>query len=69
MNDSLSSLSQELEFLNYYDSSLDGILRLQELGSIHKLDVRVINLTIIIAVLTILILLIDIGLLDLLLGR
>ena len=69
LNDSLSSLSQELEFLNYYDSSLDGILRLQELGSIHKLDVRVINLTIIIAVLTILILLIDIGLLDLLLGR
>jgi len=68
LNDAMSSLTQELEFLNYYDSSLDGVLRLQELGSIHKLDVRVINLTIIIAVLTVLILLIDIGLLDLLLG-
>jgi Mg2+ and Co2+ transporter CorA len=69
LSDALKSISEELEFLDYYDSALDGILRLQDLGMIHKVETRLIQLTVVIIIMNVIILAIDLGLIDALLGR
>ena len=61
-------ISQELVFLQSYDNSLDGILRLQDLGMIHKVESRLINLTWVIVILEIILLLLEFGVIDLLIG-
>lgn len=61
-------ISQELVFLQSYDNSLDGILRLQDLGMIHRVESRLINLTWVIVVLEIILLLLEFGVIDLLIG-
>ena len=62
-------ISQELVFLQSYDNSLDGILRLQDLGMIHRVESRLINLTWVIVVMEIILLLIEFGIIDLLMGN
>jgi len=61
-------ISQELVFLQSYDNSLDGILRLQDLGMIHRVESRLINLTWVIIVLEIILLLFEFGVIELLMG-
>jgi len=61
-------ISQELVFLQSYDNSLDGILRLQDLGMIHRVESRLINLTWVIVFLEIILLLLEFGVIELLIG-
>jgi len=69
LEDSMSNVARELEFLNSYDNALDGVLRLQDLGMIHKVERTLIYLTIIILVMNVFLIVLEVGILDLLLGR
>jgi Mg2+ and Co2+ transporter CorA len=46
-------IDRELEIVDSYNNSLDSILRLQDLGSIHKVETNLVYLTIALVVLTI----------------
>ncbi len=69
LEDSMSNVERELEFLNSYDNALDGVLRLQDLGMIHIVERTLIYLTIIILVMNVFLIVLEVGILDLLLGR
>lgn len=53
LEDAMNNISRELEFLNSYDNALDGILRLQDLGMIHKVERTLIYLTFVIIIMNI----------------
>ena len=68
LEDAMDNISRELEFLNSYDNALDGILRLQDLGMIHRVEKTLIYLTIAIVAMNLILIAMEIGILDLLLG-
>jgi len=68
LKDAMDNISRELEFLNSYDNALDGILRLQDLGMIHRVEKTLIYLTIVIVAMNLILIAMEIGILDLLLG-
>lgn len=53
VDDAISDLERELEFVDSYGRSLDGILRLQDLGLIHRVERTLIYLTAVILLLTV----------------
>jgi len=61
LEDAMSDISRELEFLNSYDSALDGVLRLQDLGMIHRVERTLIYLTIVIVIMNIILILLQLG--------
>lgn len=69
LEDAMSNVSQELGFLNSYDNALDGVLRLQDLGMIHRVERTLIYLTIVIVIMNIILIIFEIGIPDLLTGR
>ena len=56
VNDAISDIDRELEFVDSYGRTLDSILRLQDLGLIHRVERTLILLTSIILVLDLILL-------------
>jgi len=52
LEDSVDDVNRQLEILDSYNTSLDSILRLQDLGSIHRVETNLFYLTISLVVLT-----------------
>ncbi|MCL6579771.1 MAG: hypothetical protein K6T73_10425, partial [Candidatus Bathyarchaeota archaeon] len=61
LEDAMNNISRELEFLNSYDSALDGILRLQDLSMIHGVERTLIYLTIIIVIMNVILIVLELG--------
>ncbi|MFB0514905.1 MAG: CorA family divalent cation transporter [Candidatus Bathyarchaeia archaeon] len=53
LGDAIDDIERELEFVDSYGRALDGILRLQDLGLIHRVERNLIYLTAVILLLTI----------------
>lgn len=58
---SVDDINRELEIVDSYNTSLDGILRLQDLGLIHKVETNLVYLTVSLVVLTIILILLEIA--------
>jgi hypothetical protein len=61
LEDSANSISKELEFLNSYDNALDGVLRLQDLSMIHKVERTLIYLTVITVIMNLILILLELS--------
>ena len=61
VDESVDDINGELEIVNSYNTSLDGILRLQDLGLIHKVETNIVYLTVSLVVLTIILILLEIA--------
>ena len=61
VEESVDDINGELEIVNSYNTSLDGILRLQDLGLIHKVETNIVYLTVSLVVLTIILILLEIA--------
>ena len=57
----MNSISRELEFLTSYDNSLDGVLRLQDLSMIHRVERTLVYLTVITVIMNLLLILLEMG--------
>jgi len=66
LNHAINNISRELSLLSSYNNTLDSILRLQDLGMIHKVERKLIYLTLIALVISILLILLEIDILNLL---
>lgn len=53
LSDAINDIERELEFVDSYGRALDGILRLQDLGLIHRVERNLIYLTAMILLLTV----------------
>jgi Mg2+ and Co2+ transporter CorA len=60
LEDTLNNVSRELEFLTSYDSALDGVLRLQDLSMIHRVERTLIYLTVITVIMDLFLILLSI---------
>jgi len=54
LEDAIDNISRELEFLDSYGNALDRVLRLQDLGMIHRVERTLIYLTFVIIIMNIL---------------
>jgi Mg2+ and Co2+ transporter CorA len=69
VEDASDDITRELEFVDSFNRSLDSILRLQDLGAIHRVETNLVNLTVALVILTIVLVLIEIDIIGVLLGR
>jgi len=60
LEDTLNNVSRELEILTSYDSALDGVLRLQDLSMIHRVEKTLIYLTVITVIMNLILILLSI---------
>ena len=63
LEDTFNNLARELEFLTSYDNALDGILRLQDLSMIHRVERTLIYLTIITVIMNLILILLELSVL------
>ena len=61
VEDSVDDVNRELEIVGSYNTSLDSILRLQDLGSIHRVETNLVYLTISLVVLTMILIMLEIA--------
>ncbi|MEM3783527.1 MAG: CorA family divalent cation transporter [Candidatus Bathyarchaeia archaeon] len=61
LEDTCDNISRELEFLTSYDGALDGVLRLQDLSMIHRVERTLIYLTLIIVVMNLILILLELS--------
>jgi Mg2+ and Co2+ transporter CorA len=61
LQDAMSNVSRELEFLNSYDSALDGVLTIQDLGMIHRVETTLIYLTVAIVITNLILILVELA--------
>jgi len=61
LEDAMNSISRELEFLTSYDNSLDGVLRLQDLSMIHRVERTLVYLTVITVIMNLFLILLEMG--------
>ena len=59
VDDAIDDINRELEFIDSYNRSLDSILRLQDLGLIHRVERTLVYLTIIILLMNILLIILS----------
>jgi len=59
VDDAMDNINRELEFIDSYNRSLDSILRLQDLGLIHRVERNLVYLTIIILFMNILLIILS----------
>jgi Mg2+ and Co2+ transporter CorA len=69
IEDASDDIARELEFVDSFNRSLDSILRLQDLGSIHRVESKLAFLTIVLIILTAALILIEIDIIGILVGR
>ena len=60
IEDAIDDIGQDLEFIDSYDRSLDGILSLLNLGSIHRVETSINFLTIVLVILTLILVILEI---------
>jgi len=60
VEDASDDITRELEFVDSFNRSLDSILRLQDLGSIHRVETHLVFLTIALVVLTAILIMLEI---------
>ncbi len=60
VEDASDDITRELEFIDSFNRSLDSILRLQDLGAIHRVETNLVFLTVALVILTIVLILIEI---------
>jgi Mg2+ and Co2+ transporter CorA len=68
VEDASDDITRELEFVDSFNRSLDSILRLQDLGAIHRVETNLVFLTVALVILTLVLILIDIDIIGILLG-
>ena len=68
LSHAVSNISRELSLISSNDDALDSILRLQDLGIIHRVERILIYLTLVILIMEIIAILLDVGILEMLLG-
>jgi len=68
INDAADDITRELEFLDRYENSLDSILSLLNLGSIHSVERVLVLLTWALVFMTLVLVFIELGIIDLILG-
>lgn len=59
LKDAMDNISRELEFLNSYDNALDGVLTIQNLGIIHRVERTLIYLTIVIVLMNLILIILE----------
>jgi Mg2+ and Co2+ transporter CorA len=64
----VSNISRELSLINSNEDALDSILRLQDLGMIHRVERTLIYLTLITLIVNVIMILLEVGLLGILTG-
>ncbi len=69
VEDASDDITRELEFIDSFNRSLDSILRLQDLGAIHRVESNLVLLTVALVILTIVLILIEIDIIGILLGH
>jgi Mg2+ and Co2+ transporter CorA len=60
IEDAEDDITRELEFVDSFNRSLDSILRLQDLGSIHRVETNLVILTIALVALTVILILLEV---------
>jgi Mg2+ and Co2+ transporter CorA len=68
VEDAMDDVTRELEFVNSYNMSLDSVLRLQDLGLIHRVERSLVFLTTALVILTVILILLQIDIIGLLFG-
>jgi Mg2+ and Co2+ transporter CorA len=61
IEDTMDDINRELEIVDSYNTSLDSILRLQDLGSIHRVETKIVYLTVALIVLTFILIILEIS--------
>ena len=61
VHDAMDDVTRELDFVDSYNGSLDSVLRLQDLGAIHRVETNLVYLTISLVVLTIILIMLEIA--------
>ena len=61
VDDAMDDVTRELDFVDSYNRSLDSVLRLQDLGAIHRVETNLVYLTVSLVVLTVILILLEIA--------
>ena len=61
VEDASDDIARELDFVDSFNRSLDSILRLQDLGAIHRVETNLVFLTVSLVVLTVILILLEIA--------
>ena len=61
IEDASDDITRELDFIDSFNNSLDSILRLQDLGSIHRVETKLVFLTVSLVVLTTILIVLEIA--------
>src|SRR3990170_5704350 len=61
IEETIDDINREHEIVDSYNTSLDSILRLQDLGSIHRVETKIVYLTITLIVLTFILIILEIS--------
>ena len=69
IEDASDDITRELEFVDSFNRSLDSILRLEDLGAIHRVESNLVLLTVALVILTIVLILLEIDLIGILFGH
>jgi len=64
IEDASDDITRELEFVDSFNRSLDSILRLEDLGAIHRVESNLVLLTVALVILTIVLVLIEIDVIN-----
>ena len=59
VEEAMDDINRELEIVDSYNTSLDGVLRLQDLGSIHRVETNLVYLTVALVALTIFLIMLE----------
>ena len=69
IEDASDDIIRELEFVDSFNRSLDSILSLEDLGAIHRVESKLVLLTVALVILTIVLILIEIDVIGILFGH
>lgn len=69
IEDASDDITRELEFVDSFNRSLDSILRLEDLGAIHRVESNLVLLTWALVILTIVLVMLELDVIGLLLGH
>ncbi len=69
IEDASDDITRELEFVDSFNRSLDSILRLEDLGAIHRVESNLVLLTWALVILTIVLVVIELDIIGLILGH
>ena len=61
IEDASDDIARELEFVDSFNRSLDSILRLEDLGAIHRVESNLVLLTVALVILTVVLILLELG--------